>query len=151
MQSLRPTLPTVPVLAKGQTVTGRAWVYVRDDRPFGRTSPAAAIFYYSRDRGGEHPRAHLAAWAVLLQADAYGGYPWLPTRIRSFTSIHRAKPDEQAAMIFNYRRATATWSPPTGAKSWSGSSMTVSCGISLKDWGAGPGIRPIIRPSFSNS
>jgi len=26
---------TVPVLAKGQTMTGRAWVYVRDDRPFG--------------------------------------------------------------------------------------------------------------------
>ena len=68
---------TVPVLAKGQTVTGRAWVYVRDDRPFGGTSPAAAMFYYSRDRGGEHPRAHLAAWAGLLQADAYGGYTQL--------------------------------------------------------------------------
>ena len=26
----------VPVLAKGKTATGRAWVYVRDDRPFGR-------------------------------------------------------------------------------------------------------------------
>ena len=26
---------TVPILAKGRTVTGRVWVYVRDDRPFG--------------------------------------------------------------------------------------------------------------------
>ena len=26
---------TVPVLAKGKTDTGRSWVYVRDDRPFG--------------------------------------------------------------------------------------------------------------------
>ena len=26
---------TVPILAKGKTVTGRVWVYVRDDRPFG--------------------------------------------------------------------------------------------------------------------
>src|SRR5580692_2301546 len=26
---------TVPVLAKGKTDTGRCWVYVRDDRPFG--------------------------------------------------------------------------------------------------------------------
>jgi transposase len=68
---------TVPVLAKGQTVTGRTWVYVRDDRPFGGSSPPAAMFYYSRDRGGEHPRAHLAAWSGLLQADAYGGYTQL--------------------------------------------------------------------------
>jgi transposase len=65
---------TVPVLAKGQTITGRVWVYVRDDRPFGGHAPPAAIFYYSRDRGGEHPRAHLANWCGLLQADAYGGY-----------------------------------------------------------------------------
>src|SRR5437773_826891 len=32
------------------------------------------MFYYSRDRGGEHPRGHLADWSGLLQADAYGGY-----------------------------------------------------------------------------
>ena len=32
------------------------------------------MFYYSRDRGGEHPQAHLAKWSGLLQADAYGGY-----------------------------------------------------------------------------
>jgi hypothetical protein len=30
---------TVPVLAKGKTVTGRCWVYVRDDRPFGGRAP----------------------------------------------------------------------------------------------------------------
>ena len=65
---------TVPVLAKGQTITGRVWVYVRDDRPFGGHAPPAAMFYYARDRGGEHPRAHLANWSGLLQADAYGGY-----------------------------------------------------------------------------
>jgi transposase len=65
---------TVPVLAKGRTVTGRCWVYVRDDRPFAGGAPPAAMFYYSRDRGGEHPEAHLAGWSGLLQADAYGGY-----------------------------------------------------------------------------
>jgi hypothetical protein len=65
---------TVPVLAKGKTDTGRCWVYVRDDRPFGGRAPPAAVFYYSRDRGGEHPRAHLAGYAGILQADAYGGY-----------------------------------------------------------------------------
>jgi transposase len=65
---------TVPVLAKGKTDTGRCWVYVRDDRPFAGPAPPAAMFYYSRDRAGEHPRAHLATYAGLFQADAYGGY-----------------------------------------------------------------------------
>ena len=65
---------TVPVLAKGKTDIARAWVYVRDDRPFGGRAPPAAIFHYSRDRGGEHPQAHLAGYAGALQADAYGGY-----------------------------------------------------------------------------
>jgi transposase len=64
----------VPVLAKGKTVTGRCWTYVRDDRPFGGRAPPAALFFYSRDRSGEHPRQHLAAWSGILQADAYGGY-----------------------------------------------------------------------------
>ncbi len=65
---------TVPVLAKGKTDTGRIWVYVRDDRPFGGEAPPAALFRYSRDRGGGHPEAHLAGWAGVLQADAYAGY-----------------------------------------------------------------------------
>ena len=65
---------TVPVMAKGKTDTGRLWVYVCDDRPFGGTDPPAALFHYSRDRRGEHPRSHLAGWSGILQADAYGGY-----------------------------------------------------------------------------
>lgn len=65
---------TVPVLAKGKTDTGRLWVYVRDDAPFGGPAPPAALFHYSRDRRGTHPRAHLVSWAGILQADAYGGY-----------------------------------------------------------------------------
>ena len=65
---------TVPVLAKMKTRTGRLWTYVRDDRPFGGTEPLAAIFYYSSDREGVHPSRHLASYAGILQADAYGGY-----------------------------------------------------------------------------
>jgi len=64
----------VPVLAKGKTDTGRCWVYVRDDAPFGGAGPPAAIFYYSRDRKGEHPQTHLANYSGILQADAYDGY-----------------------------------------------------------------------------
>jgi transposase len=65
---------TVPVMAKGKTDTGRLWVYVCDDRPFGGADPPAALFYYSRDRRGEHPRSHLASWSGVLQADAFSGY-----------------------------------------------------------------------------
>jgi transposase len=65
---------TVPVLAKGKCDTARLWVYARDDAPFGGPEPPAALFHYSRDRRGEHPTAHLAAWSGILQADAYGGY-----------------------------------------------------------------------------
>ena len=73
---------TVPILAKGKTETGRIWVYVRDDQPFGGTDPPAALFYASRDRTREHPERHLAGWSGILQADAYGGYNrlYLPDR-----------------------------------------------------------------------
>jgi transposase len=65
---------TVPVLAKGKTVTGRLWTYVRDDRPFGGPDPPAAVYFYSRNRDGEHPRRHLAGYGGILQADAYAGF-----------------------------------------------------------------------------
>jgi transposase len=65
---------TVPVLALGKCDVGRCWTYVRDDRPFGGTGPPAAMFYYSRNRRGEHPQFHLANYAGILQADAFDGY-----------------------------------------------------------------------------
>jgi transposase len=65
---------TVPVLAKGKTHIARLWGYVRDDRPFGGATPPAAMFFYSRDRGGGHPARHLAGYAGILQADAYAGF-----------------------------------------------------------------------------
>jgi transposase len=73
---------TVPILAKGQTETGRVWVYVRDDRPFGGKDPPAALFYASRDRTRAHPERHLAEYAGVLQADAFEGYNrlYLPER-----------------------------------------------------------------------
>ena len=74
MKSLRPTHPTVPILAKGKTVTGRIWTYVRDDRPFGGRAPPAAVYYASRDRCGEHPAQHLERFTGILEADAYSGF-----------------------------------------------------------------------------
>jgi transposase len=65
---------TVPILAKGKTVTGHIWTYVRDDRPFGGRAPPAALYYASRDRRHEHPALHLRGFTGILQADAYSGY-----------------------------------------------------------------------------
>src|SRR5262245_28502063 len=65
---------TVPILAKGKTVKGCIWTYVRDDRPFAGRAPPAALFYASRDRRREHPALHLNSFTGILQADAYSGY-----------------------------------------------------------------------------
>src|SRR4051812_21297791 len=65
---------TVPILAKGQTLKGHIWTYVRDDRPFGGRAPPAALYYASRDRRQEHPTRHLQSFSGILQADAYSGY-----------------------------------------------------------------------------
>ena len=64
----------MPILAKGKTVTGRVWVYIREDRPFGGPAPPAALFYASRDRTAEHPERHLTGYGGILQAAAYSGY-----------------------------------------------------------------------------
>ena len=68
---------TIPIWARGETITGRIWTYVKDDRPFGGKDPPSAIFYASGDRKGEHPRAHLENYSGILQADGYGGYDHL--------------------------------------------------------------------------
>jgi len=67
---------TVPVLAPGlgRTKTGRLWVYVRDDRLFCGSAAPAAAYFFSPDRGAEHPTAHLASFTGFLQADGYAGF-----------------------------------------------------------------------------
>ena len=76
---------TVPVLEPGlgRTKTGRLWVYVRDDRPFCGAAPPAAAYFYSPDRGGEHPAAHMATFTGLLQANGYAGFEALYNPARS--------------------------------------------------------------------
>jgi transposase len=66
----------VPVLAPGtgKTKTGRLWVYLRDERPFGGLAPPAVVYRYSPDRKAGHPRAQLADFHGFLQADGYSGF-----------------------------------------------------------------------------
>src|ERR1051325_2556165 len=89
---------TVPVLAKGKTITGRVWVYVRDDRPFAGPGPPAVAFFYSRNRNGEHPARHLSGYAGILQADAYAGFGEL------YEAKHRPAPITEAACWSHGRR-----------------------------------------------
>jgi len=59
---------------KGKTKTGRIWCYVRDGRAFGDKAPPAVCYYYSPDRKGERPAAHLQNFQGVFHADAYSGY-----------------------------------------------------------------------------
>ena len=64
----------VLLLAKYKTDIARMWDYVRNDQPFGGPAPPGVVFYYSRNRKGEHPRAHLANYTGILQVDRYAGF-----------------------------------------------------------------------------
>ena len=66
----------VPVLdpGRGKTKTGRLWVLVRDERPWGSTAPPAAFYRYSPDRKGEHAEVLLGSCRGFLHADAYAGF-----------------------------------------------------------------------------
>src|SRR5262245_17903509 len=79
---------TVPILAKGKTVKGHIWTYVRDDRPFAGRAPPAALYYASRDRRHEHPARHLHSFTGILQADAYSGYNRRLSSKGSDASVH---------------------------------------------------------------
>src|SRR5881227_2228409 len=100
----------VPVLCPGRGTTkqGRLWTYVRDDKPAGSSEPPAVLFRYSPDRKGERPKAHLASFVGVLQADAYAGFDrlygeriqeaacWAHVR-RKFYEIHVAHASPIAA------------------------------------------------------
>jgi transposase len=66
----------VPVLdpGRGKTKTGRLWVLVRDERPWGSQAPPAVLYRYSADRKGEHAKALLDSCRGFLHADAYAGF-----------------------------------------------------------------------------
>jgi len=83
----------------GRTRTGRLWVYVRDDRPFCGPDPPAAAYFYSPDRGGQHPAAHLASFRGFLQADGYSG----------FAALYQPRPAEPGAPATTAITEVACW------------------------------------------
>ena len=74
----------VPVLdpGRGKTKTGRLWVAVRDERPWGSIAPPAVFYRYSPDRKAEQAEALLTGCHGYLHADGYAG----------FNSLYEANP-----------------------------------------------------------
>ncbi|MAC81170.1 MAG: IS66 family transposase [Rhodobacteraceae bacterium] len=68
---------------------GRIWTYVRDQRPWAGQDPPGAVYHFSPDRKGEHPRKHLARSGGILQADAYIGFKELYERRADGTAQFR--------------------------------------------------------------
>ncbi len=68
---------------------GRIWVYVRDQRPWAGTAPPGAVYRFSPDRKGKHPKDHLKHSSGILQADAYSGFKDLYDRRADDTAQFR--------------------------------------------------------------
>ena len=85
---------------------------MRDDRPFGGPAPPAAMFYYSRDRSGKHPQAHLQEYAGIFQADAYGGYT------RLYEANCKPGPLVEAACWVHYLESDFIWSSGRPRQPW---------------------------------
>jgi transposase len=66
----------LPVLdpGSGKTRTGRLWVAVRDERPWGSAEPPAVFYRYSPNRRSEQAEALLEGCRGFLHADAYAGF-----------------------------------------------------------------------------
>ncbi len=86
----------VKVLAPGtgKTSTGRAWAYVRDERPWKGEAPPAAWHRFSADRKAEHPKAHLTGFGGWMHSDGYAG----------FGKLARAGPVREVACLAHVRR-----------------------------------------------
>ena len=75
-QALHADDTPVPVLdpGRGKTKTGRLWVAVRDERPWGSAVPPAVFYRYSPDRKAEQADALLKDCHGYLHADGYAGF-----------------------------------------------------------------------------
>ncbi len=81
----------VPVLDPGRqrTKTGRLWVLVRDERPWGGPAPPAVTYLYSPDRKGEQAQALLDGCRGFLHADGYAGFAklYVPAELAPLTEV----------------------------------------------------------------
>lgn len=147
----------VPVLTPGagRTKTGRLWVYVRDERPHAGDRPPAAVFFYSPDRKGERPIAHLKDFVGVLHADGYAGFNrlyeadrkpepiveaacWAHVR-RKFFDVHAAQRSEIAKEVLDrigqlYAVEEATKGQPPAERRRRRQAQSIHLADALKAW-----------------
>jgi transposase len=143
----------VPVLAPGagKTKTGRLWTYVRDERPHAGARPPAAAFFYSPNRKGEHPVAHLKGFIGVLHADGYAGFNglyqngriseaacWAHVR-RKFFDVHAANGSaiakealDRIGALYAVEAAIKGLSPDERRRLRQAQSMAIA--VDLKSW-----------------
>lgn len=112
---------------QGRPTLAGSGVYVRDDKPFGGPAPPRAVFYYSRDRAGQHPQAHLANYGGIFQADAYDGYRKLYGSVRAPGQILKAACWVHARRPF-FVMADLGERQSQGARQEAGSDIALSAG-----------------------
>jgi hypothetical protein len=95
---------TVPILAKGQTVTGRVWVYVRDDRSSAARTSGGAVLRLARSNAG----ASRAASGRLRRHSAGRRLRWLQpplsSRPEAWSDRRGAVLEPRAAEVLRTRR-----------------------------------------------
>ena len=64
----------IKMQAQKKCATARIWTYVRNEQPWGSSSPPAALYKFSKDREGKHPTEHLDAYKGWVHADGYAGF-----------------------------------------------------------------------------
>ncbi len=107
---------------KGKSVTARLWAYVsagsqRDAQGDWVNYPKAALYEFTRDRGGEHPSRFLARYRGYLQADDYAGYHAL---FRSKRVYHAACWTHARRGFFDIARTASTPGLAHDALAWIG-------------------------------
>jgi hypothetical protein len=93
------------------------------------------VFFYSPDRGGEHPEQHLAGYAGLMQADAYAGFGRGSTRPiarAARSSRPRAGPTADASSLISRGSARRRSRPRRSSASMSCSPSNVRSTVLLR-------------------
>lgn len=107
---------------RGKSVTARLWAYVSAGAKRGAEGtwvdyPKAALYEFTGDRAGEHPRRVLARYRGYLQADDYAGYHAL---FRGKRIYHAACWAHARRGFFEIARTTATRGLAHEALDWIG-------------------------------
>src|SRR5262245_48963247 len=112
---------TEPILAKGKTVKGRIWTYVRDDRPFGGHAPPAArdrksVCAYARNKA--RPFWLLWRCGCVRSILACRARPLLPSQSTTCSSVGTGLLFEDLHSVASRGCSPAPNAAPTEQRQW---------------------------------